>query len=116
MLYSWVLRPLYKSYVDWVTGMSELERVVHRASAAGSHGNRVKDTCLALMDLEEVLRDSADPKCKEILACREVGKEPCLSFLDKESKKYLLQEYKRNLLYLWTREKLSMSQNFGSLA
>ena len=36
--------------------------------------------------------------------------------LDKESKKKLLQEYKRNLLYLWPREKLSMSQNFSSLA
>ena len=36
--------------------------------------------------------------------------------LDKESKKKLLQEYKQNLLYLSPREKLSMSQNFSSLA
>ena len=73
MLYSWVLRPLYKSYVDWVTGMTELERVVHRAFTAASNGNRIKDTCQALMELEEVLRDSEDPKCKEILACSDVG-------------------------------------------
>ena len=80
MFYAWILKPLYKSLVDWATGKTELERLVDRASSSSSISsssesteNGVKNTCRSLLDLEDMIKDSADPKCLEILTCRDLG-------------------------------------------
>ena len=79
MFYAWILKPLYKSLVDWATGKTELERLVDRASSSSissssDSADSVKNTCRALLDLEDLIKDSADPKCLEILTCRDLGK------------------------------------------
>jgi len=74
MLYTWILKPLYKLVVDFATGKSELERIVDRASVVSPTSSRVRNICQALIDFENMLQDSSDPKCLEMLACRDHGR------------------------------------------
>lgn len=73
MLYTWILKPLYKLVVDFATGKTELERIVDRASTVSPTNSRVRSLCQALMDFEYMLKDSSDPKSLEILNCQDLG-------------------------------------------